>query len=206
MNNAQLVIDEVKKAVKGKDDCIIKAFAAFLAGGHILLEDVPGVGKTTLAVAFSRAMALVNHRVQFTPDVLPADILGFSMYQKQTGEFVYREGAVMCNLFLADEINRTSPKTQSALLEVMEEGKTHPDTLALCGDSYRNVYSCHRPVRLYKQCYKCQHHKHTHKAAKQCQRSITVYHRHIKNYCRSNYSYQKTNHDYLPFSHKLSAV
>lgn len=109
MNNAQLVIDEVKKAVKGKDDCIIKAFAAFLAGGHILLEDVPGVGKTTLAVAFSRAMALVNHRVQFTPDVLPADILGFSMYQKQTGEFVYHEGAVMCNLFLADEINRTSP-------------------------------------------------------------------------------------------------
>ncbi len=107
MNNAQLVIDEVKKAVKGKDDCIIKAFAAFLAGGHILLEDVPGVGKTTLAVAFSRAMALVNHRVQFTPDVLPADILGFSMYQKQTGEFVYHEGAVMCNLFLADEINRT---------------------------------------------------------------------------------------------------
>lgn len=92
-----------------------------LAGGHILLEDVPGVGKTTLAVAFSRAMALENHRVQFTPDVLPADILGFSMYQKQTGEFVYHEGAVMCNLFLADEINRTSPKTQSALLEVMEE-------------------------------------------------------------------------------------
>jgi len=104
MNNAQLVIDEVKNAVTGKDDCIIKAFAAFLAGGHILLEDVPGVGKTTLAVAFSRAMALVNHRVQFTPDVLPADILGFSMYQKQTGEFVYREGAVMCNLFLADDI------------------------------------------------------------------------------------------------------
>ena len=127
MNNAQLVIDEVKKAVKGKDDCIIKAFAAFLAGGHILLEDVPGVGKTTLAVAFSRAMALVNHRVQFTPDVLPADILGFSMYQKQTGEFVYREGAVMCNLFLADEINRTSPKTQSALLQVMEEGKVSVD-------------------------------------------------------------------------------
>ena len=127
MNNAQLVIDEVKKAVKGKDDCIIKAFAAFLAGGHILLEDVPGVGKTTLAVAFSRAMALVNHRVQFTPDVLPADILGFSMYQKQTGAFVYREGAVMCNLFLADEINRTSPKTQSALLEVMEEGNVTVD-------------------------------------------------------------------------------
>ena len=89
---------------------IIKAFAAFFAGGHILLEDVPGVGKTTLAVAFSRAMALVNHRVQFTPDVLPADILGFSMYQKQTGEFVYHEGAVMCNLFLAMRLTEQVPK------------------------------------------------------------------------------------------------
>lgn len=122
MNNARSVIDEVKKAVKGKDDCIIKAFAAFLAGGHILIEDVPGVGKTTLAVAFSKAMSLQNNRMQFTPDVLPADILGFSMYDKNSGQFVYHEGTIMCNLFLADEINRTSPKTQSALLEVMEEG------------------------------------------------------------------------------------
>lgn len=127
MNNAQIVIDEVKKAVKGKDECIIKAFAAILAGGHILIEDVPGVGKTTLAVAFSKTMALENHRVQFTPDVLPADILGFSMYQKETGQFVYYQGTIMCNLFLADEINRTSPKTQSALLEVMEEGKVTVD-------------------------------------------------------------------------------
>lgn len=127
MNNAQIVIDEVKKAVKGKDECIIKAFAAILAGGHILIEDVPGVGKTTLAVAFSKAMALENHRVQFTPDVLPSDILGFSMYQKETGQFVYYQGTIMCNLFLADEINRTSPKTQSALLEVMEEGKVTVD-------------------------------------------------------------------------------
>ena len=127
MNNAQIVIDEVKKAVKGKDEWIIKAFAAILAGGHILIEDVPGVGKTTLAVAFSKAMALENHRVQFTPDVLPADILGFSMYQKETGQFVYYQGTIMCNLFLADEINRTSPKTQSALLEVMEEGKVTVD-------------------------------------------------------------------------------
>ena len=127
MNNAQIVIDEVKKAVKGKDECIIKAFAAILAGGHILIEDVPGVGKTTLAVAFSKAMALENHRVQFTTDVLPADILGFSMYQKETGQFVYYQGTIMCNLFLADEINRTSPKTQSALLEVMEEGKVTVD-------------------------------------------------------------------------------
>lgn len=119
---ANLVMDEVKKVVTGKDDRIQKAFAAILAGGHILIEDVPGVGKTTLAVAFSRAMGLFNQRVQFTPDVMPADILGFSMYQKNTGTFEYRQGPVMCNLFLADEINRTSPKTQSALLEVMEEG------------------------------------------------------------------------------------
>lgn len=119
---ANLIIEEVKKAVKGKDDCIRKAFAAILARGHILIEDVPGVGKTTLAMAFSNAMGLNNQRVQFTPDVMPADILGFSMYQKESGKFEYKEGPIMCNLFLADEINRTSPKTQSALLEVMEEG------------------------------------------------------------------------------------
>lgn len=118
----QMVVDEVKKAVTGKDDCIYKAFAAILAGGHILIEDVPGVGKTTLAMAFSKALSLENHRMQFTPDVMPADILGFNMFQKEIGQFVYYPGAVMCNLFLADEINRTSPKTQSALLEVMEEG------------------------------------------------------------------------------------
>ena len=117
------VVNEVRKAVTGKDDCIYKAFAAILAGGHILIEDVPGVGKTTLAMAFSNALSLENRRMQFTPDVMPADILGFNMYQKETGKFVYYQGAIMCNLFLADEINRTSPKTQSALLEVMEEGK-----------------------------------------------------------------------------------
>lgn len=116
------VIEEVKKVITGKDECVKKAFAAILAGGHILIEDVPGVGKTTLAMAFSKAMELNNHRVQFTPDVMPADILGFSMYDKEAGTFSYYPGAIMCNLFLADEINRTSPKTQSALLEVMEEG------------------------------------------------------------------------------------
>ena len=121
------VISEVKKTVTGKDECIKKAFAAILAGGHILIEDVPGVGKTTLVMAFSKALSLDTHRMQFTPDVMPADILGFNMYQKETGEFVYHEGAIMCNLFLADEINRTSPKTQSALLEVMEEGKVTVD-------------------------------------------------------------------------------
>lgn len=127
---ASCVIEEVKKAVTGKDDCIRKAFAAILAGGHILIEDVPGVGKTTLAVAFSNALGLDNHRVQFTPDVMPADILGFSMYQKDTESFQYHPGTIMCNLFLADEINRTSPKTQSALLEVMEEGVVTVDGIA----------------------------------------------------------------------------
>ena len=124
----RVVVDEVKKAVTGKDDCIYKAFAAILAGGHILIEDVPGVGKTTLATAFSKALSLENHRMQFTPDVMPADILGFNMFQKETGQFVYYPGAIMCNLFLADEINRTSPKTQSALLEVMEEGRVTIDS------------------------------------------------------------------------------
>lgn len=116
------VIDEVKKVVTGKDDCIRKVFAVILAGGHVLIEDVPGVGKTTLVMAFSKALSLETHRMQFTPDVMPADIIGFNMYQKETGRFMYFQGAIMCNMFLADEINRTSPKTQSALLEVMEEG------------------------------------------------------------------------------------
>ena len=126
------VLAQVNQIVIGKEECVRKVMAAILAGGHILLEDIPGVGKTTLAMAFSETMALQNNRLQFTPDVMPSDLLGFSMYQKQTGTFEYQTGAVMCNLFLGDEINRTSPKTQSALLEVMEEGKvtvdneTHP--------------------------------------------------------------------------------
>ena len=115
------VIDEVEKAVVGKRKILEKIMTAILAGGHILIEDIPGTGKTTMALAFSRAMRLKETRVQFTPDVLPADLTGFSIYQKETGQFVYQPGAVMCNILLADEINRTSPKTQSALLEVMEE-------------------------------------------------------------------------------------
>ncbi len=124
---AHAVINEVRKAVIGKDECIQLAMAAILGGGHILIDDIPGVGKTTLAMAFANVMEMESQRVQFTPDVLPADILGFSMYQKEQGTFVYQPGAVMCNLFLADEINRTSPKTQSALLEVMEEGRVTVD-------------------------------------------------------------------------------
>ncbi len=126
-NKAHLVMDEVRKVIMGKDDCVEKVMAAILAGGNVLLEDVPGVGKTEMAIAFSRACGLKSNRVQFTPDVMPADITGFSMYRKDTESFVYRPGAVMCNLLLADEINRTSPKTQSALLEVMEEGNVTVD-------------------------------------------------------------------------------
>ncbi len=124
-------IEEVKNtirlAIHGKDDVIDMVLCSFFAGGHILLEDIPGVGKTTLVTALAKVMDLNYRRVQFTPDVLPSDISGFTMYDKNTGEFSFREGAIYTNLFLADEINRTSPKTQSALLEVMEEGRATVD-------------------------------------------------------------------------------
>ncbi len=121
------VITEVGKVVKGKDPVIRKVLGAILAGVHVLLEDIPGVGKTTLAMALGRAMKLDYRRMQFTPDVLPSDIVGFTMYNSQSGGFEYKEGAVFCNLFLADELNRTSSKTQSALLEVMEEARVTVD-------------------------------------------------------------------------------
>ena len=121
------IFDEVKKVVFGKDEIISKVLMAILAQGHILIEDIPGVGKTTMAMAFSKAMGLKENRIQFTPDVLPADVTGFSMYNRETNKFEYKPGAVMCNLLLGDEINRTSPKTQSALLQVMEEGSVTVD-------------------------------------------------------------------------------
>ncbi len=120
---AGAVIREVNNIILGKQNEIVEIMTAFLANGHVLLEDIPGVGKTTLAMAFSRAMGLDCHRVQFTPDVMPSDLTGFSVYRRDEEKFVYQEGSVFCNLLLADEINRTSPKTQSALLEVMEERK-----------------------------------------------------------------------------------
>ena len=119
--------DQLERIIKGKKEVTDKIIMAVLARGHILLEDVPGVGKTTTALALSRLMGMEFNRIQFTPDVLPGDVTGFSLYQKATGTFVYQPGAVMCNLLLADEINRTSPKTQAALLEVMEEGKVTVD-------------------------------------------------------------------------------
>jgi MoxR-like ATPase len=124
---AMAVVNEVRRAILGKDTVVCKVLMAILARGHILLEDNPGVGKTTLALAFSKAMGLRYNRVQFTPEILPADVVGFSVWDSQTGEFSYRPGAVLCNLFLADEINRTSAKTQSALLEAMEEGQVTVD-------------------------------------------------------------------------------
>ncbi len=118
---------EIAKAVVGKPLVIRRVLTAILAGGHILMEDVPGVGKTTLAIAFSKVLAMEYHRMQFTPDVMPSDVVGFNVYNRDTGEQDYKPGAIMCNLFLADEINRTSSKTQSALLEVMEEGTVTVD-------------------------------------------------------------------------------
>ena len=121
MNYAEQVLNEVRRAIIGKDDMILKTFLTMLAGGHLLLEDKPGVGKTTLALAFSRALQLDYKRMQFTPDVMPTDVTGFTIYNKRTGAMEYQKGAILCNLFLADELNRTSSKTQSALLEAMEE-------------------------------------------------------------------------------------
>ena len=132
-NDLERAVREVEKAISGKRAVIEKILMALLSDGHILLDDVPGVGKTTLAVALSRTLGLNYHRIQFTPDVLPSDIIGFSVYNKDTGAFEYKSGVVNdTNLLLGDEINRTSSKTQSALLEVMEErqvtvdGSTYP--------------------------------------------------------------------------------
>lgn len=119
------MIGEVKKVIVGKDDIVEKIWIAILAQGHVLLEDVPGVGKTTMALSFAKALGLEVKRVQFTPDTMPSDITGFSVFSD--GALRYQAGAVMTNLLLADEINRTSPKTQSALLEAMEEGSVTVD-------------------------------------------------------------------------------
>ncbi len=127
MDKIEKLINEINKVIKGKNEVVKQVVMTIMAGGHILMEDIPGVGKTTLAVALSKAMGLDYKRIQFTPDVLPSDVVGFSMYSKKTNDFEYMPGGVMTNLFLADEINRTSSKTQSALLEAMEEGKVTVD-------------------------------------------------------------------------------
>lgn len=127
MTFQEQILAEVSKAVVGKPDILRRTLQVILAGGHVLLEDMPGVGKTTLALAFSRALGLRWGRVQFTPDVMPSDVVGYSLYNKQTGQMEYQPGAVLCNLFLADELNRATSRTQSALLEAMEEGQVTVD-------------------------------------------------------------------------------
>ncbi|MDE6673071.1 MAG: MoxR family ATPase [Ruminococcus sp.] len=129
--NIEILISSIGKVIVGKNDTVIRLVSAMLCEGHVLLEDVPGVGKTQLITALSRSIGGKFNRIQLTPDVMPSDISGFTMLDQNTGNFIYREGAVMCNFLLADEINRASPKVQSALLEAMEEhqisldGTTH---------------------------------------------------------------------------------
>lgn len=127
MGSISQIIGEVKKVIVGKDRTLLWVLTTILARGHILLEDIPGVGKTTMALAFSKALGLEYGRVQFTPDVLPSDITGYSVYQKETGKMIYQPGAVLTNVFLADELNRATSRTQSALLEAMEEGQVTVD-------------------------------------------------------------------------------
>ena len=124
---ADKLIAEVEKVIIGKRTEIDYLITAMLAGGHVLIEDVPGVGKTTLAATLAKAAGLDYNRAQFTPDVMASDITGFNIYNRQKEQFEFRQGLVMCNLLLADEINRASPKTQSSLLEAMEEGRVTVD-------------------------------------------------------------------------------
>ncbi|WP_312752950.1 AAA family ATPase [Rummeliibacillus suwonensis] len=127
--DTQQLLDEVNRVVRGKEEVTRKVLMAILAGGHILLEDFPGVGKTTMALAFSKAMGISFNRIQFTPDVTASDIVGFNYFDKGQNGFVYHKGAVMANFVLGDEINRTSSRTQSALLEAMEEGNVTVDSV-----------------------------------------------------------------------------
>lgn len=148
-SKSEQVINEVKKVIIGKDEVAKKVFMAILAEGHVLLEDIPGVGKTTLALAFSKVLGLDFNRIQFTPDVVASDVVGFTMYDKNKEQFVFKQGAVMCNLLLADEINRTTSRTQSALLEVMEEKNVTVD-----GTTYElpkpfNVIATQNPIGSY---------------------------------------------------------
>lgn len=139
------VVDEVKKVIVGKDEIIELMMMAIMAKGHILIEDVPGVGKTTLAMAFSKTLGMECNRVQFTPDILPSDVVGFGVYDIAAKQSEYKPGAIMCNLFLADEINRTSSKTQSALLQVMEEGKVTVDNVTRPVPKPFNVIATQNP-------------------------------------------------------------
>lgn len=130
ITHSKNILAQVRKAIVGKDEVLLWVLATILAKGHILLEDIPGVGKTTMALAFSRALGLSYNRMQFNPDVLPSDITGYCVPDQQSGELTYKPGAVLCNLFLADELNRATSRTQSALLEAMEEGQVTVDGIS----------------------------------------------------------------------------
>src|SRR5690625_4904776 len=146
---SEQVINEVKKVVIGKDEIARKVFMAILAEGHVLLEDIPGVGKTTLALAFSKVMGVDFNRIQFTPDVVASDVVGFTMYDKDKEEFIFKQGAVMSNLLLADEINRTTSRTQSALLEVMEEKNVTVDGTTYSLPQPFSVIATQNPIGSY---------------------------------------------------------
>ena len=148
-HNVSKLVQTVGKVIVGKDDTIIKLIAALLCEGHVLLEDVPGVGKTQLITALSRSIGGKFNRIQLTPDVMPSDIAGFTMMDQSTGEFVYRDGAVMCNFLLADEINRASPKVQSALLEAMEERQVSLDGVTHQLPNPFLVMATQNPVETY---------------------------------------------------------
>lgn len=143
------ITDSIGKVIVGKEDTILRLIAAMLCEGHVLLEDVPGVGKTQLITALSRSIGGSFNRIQLTPDVMPSDIAGFTMLDQKTGEFVYRDGAVMCNFLLADEINRASPKVQSALLEAMEERQISLDGVTHSLPKPFLVMATQNPVETY---------------------------------------------------------
>ena len=147
--NINLLAASIGKVIVGKDDTVLKLISALLCEGHVLLEDVPGVGKTQLITALSRSIGGSFNRIQLTPDVMPSDIAGFTMLDSTSGEFVYRDGAVMCNFLLADEINRASPKVQSALLEAMEERQISLDGVTHALPKPFLVMATQNPVETY---------------------------------------------------------
>ncbi len=146
MNEFKKVLNEIRKVINGKDREIIITMLALLANGNILIEDIPGVGKTTMALAFSKALGLKYGRIQFTPDTLPSDITGFSSFNKESGKMHFNKGAIFCNLFLADELNRTSSRTQAALLEAMEERQVTVDGHSYALEKPFSVIATQNPV------------------------------------------------------------
>lgn len=146
MNEFKKVLNEIRKVINGKDREIIITLLALLANGNILIEDIPGVGKTTLVLAFSKALGLKYGRIQFTPDTLPSDITGFSSFNKESGKMHFNKGAIFCNLFLADELNRTSSRTQAALLEAMEERQVTVDGHSYALEKPFSVIATQNPV------------------------------------------------------------